>query len=396
MNQLNLRQSRKSGRLPALWRKTNLYRINTNFAGSGGEPRRRFFNFWKDMKIPKRKLQMTYVFFDQNVAAKLSQKKNRTFWENIERHLSDKKEKYFSYLTPFSLLEFAGVEKKRIFNIPYKGKKWEEYLFSSYGEFDRDSTIQDIKSHFDKQIPKSFLKRKLENKKPEELSEYGKLFINSYIEDFDNFYDDIKNYWFLDRMAVINTSKCSRQDKDEFIKLWTCLLMEQICSNRSGNFRIVHKLYGELRKKPIRKELKNNTEFMMVQKEVPKLLEKSQLKSHGDLVDCDIIYHAFFGRKNCIAHIYTSDPKNIIENRLKLYCFFIKPLINWVFSDKLYLSYIKGNAESLYQRIQNNKRPKFRCGKVLVVERETGIMTAEIPVAKIYEGKGKDGTIASY
>ena len=339
---------------------------------------------------------MIYVFFDQNVAAKLSQKKNRAFRGNIEKHLSDKKEKHIGHLTPFSLLEFAGVEKKRIFNIPYKGKKWEEYSFSSYDEFDRDGTIQYIKSHFDKQIPKSFLKRKLENKKSEEISEYGRLFINSYIEDLDNFYDDIKYNWFLDRMAVINTSKYSRQDKKKFIRLWTCLLMRQICSNRSGNFRIVYKLYDELRKKPILKESKNNTEFMRVQKKVPKLLEKSRLKSHGDLVDCDIIYHAFFGRKNCIAHIYTSDPEDIIEHRLKLYCVFIKSLINMVFSDKLYLSYIKGgNDKSLYQRIQNNKPPEFRCGKILVVGRETGIVKAEIPVAKIYEGKGKDGTVAS-
>lgn len=237
---------------------------------------------------------MIRILYDQNVASKLSQKENQSFRENIENHFLDTKEKYF--LTPFSLLEYAGVEKKRIFNIRYKGKKWEEYLFKSYEEFCNEDIIQYIEHYFNEKIPKYCLKIKLKNKrKSPYLSEFGKCLTDYYINNLDKlFYNRINLYFRFDRWAVINISECSRQDKWRFIRFWTTLFMFQSCDNQFGSFRIVHRLCDELTKEPVSEKLKTNTEFMNVIKELRKLIPKCRLKSYGDLLDCEIIYHAFF------------------------------------------------------------------------------------------------------
>ena len=329
------------------------------------------------------------IVFDQNVAAKLSQKGNQSFQKNIEGHFSNPDSKLF--LTPFSLLEHAGIDKKRLFDIPYKGKKWEEYPFKSYAEFDNEDTVEHIKNHFDKNISKSFLKGKLEDKKSKKkypyLSKLGALLINSYIKNFDKLYDAVRDHFVWDRWSIINISECSMQDKEKFIRFWTVLLMKQIYNNQFGSFRTVHKLYNEQINKPFSEPLKVNPEHKKTEEKLREILEKCQLKPDGDLVACEIIYHAFFGGANRILNIYTLDKKDRIERRLKLYCVLIKSIIDLFFSEeKLYLPYIEKYAKYLHQRIQNKEHPKWRCGKIFILEEETGKVIDEISVAKIYEG----------
>ena len=135
------------------------------------------------------------------------------------------------------------------------------------------------------------------------------------------------NSLFLDQLSQINTAKFSLEDKIKYTRLCTCFVLSSICKKELiGNFRMVYKLYDELRKLPISDKEKENSEFLKTNKEISKILENFRLKSKGDLVDSELPHLAFFGfnskQKHDICHIYTTDKKEDIKERLgKILCF---------------------------------------------------------------------------
>ena len=65
----------------------------------------------------KKTNQVIFQFFDQNIMEKISKEKPKylEFQENFKRTL--KKPKVKQALTPFSLLEFAGIQSKDILKL---------------------------------------------------------------------------------------------------------------------------------------------------------------------------------------------------------------------------------------------------------------------------------------
>ena len=335
---------------------------------------------------------MAYIFFDQNVIERLSKKQHESFQNNVDRLLETYEDPQ-QLLTPFSLLEFSGYKLKEVLNIQYEGKRLSEYQFQSYNEFDNNNLIEHIKNQICKKITKSSLKKTLEQKKNRDsqyLNEEGIRFINSYIKKIDLMYEDLINNLLLDQLSQINTSRFSKEGKEKLIRLYTCFVISRICKKELiGSFRMVYILYDELRKKPIPEQIKRNPKLYETQKEIPNILGNLRLKSKGDLVDCELPHLAFFGfnsrQKYDICHIYTTDKEEVVKGRLEIYCAFVNSITSLICDHKLYNNYIAHHNKQLFDDIQNNKRPEWKCGKVFILDRETGKKITKISATKIYE-----------
>ena len=313
-----------------------------------------------------------YIFFDQKVMNKMLKKKHQSFQNNVNTLLQEENEYSGQLLTPFSLLEFAGCDSKDISNIYYQEKKFTDFPFSSYKNLNNENMAKYLREQICKKVKKDSLKEKLRNKKTEEvdyLNEEGIRFINSYIEKIDLFCEDLINYLLLEQLSQINTSKFSKEDRNKYIELCSHLVIDFARRKNSfGSFRTVLKLYKEWRKQPIPQRIKEDPELLKTQKYIPKILEKSKLKSKGDRVDCDIIHLAFFGWNHKPCHIYTSDDKDLITHRLHLYHALVKVIIQY------FLEYHqpKNNYKAFSQIQSNNKCPEWKCGKIFILNRETG------------------------
>ena len=326
------------------------------------------------------------LFFDQNVMEKLSKKGHQSFQNNVNKLCREKSYKG-QLLTPFSLLEFAGYDPRNISNIMYQKKKFTDFPFPSYDDFNNKNMVKYLREQICKKVTKNFLKEILEKKKNREkdyFNEEGFRFIEEYIKKIDLFYEDIINYLLLEQLSQINTSKFSEKDRYKYIGLFSHLVIDFACKKHSlGSFRTVLKLYDEWRKQPIPQRIREDSELLKTEKHIPKILEKSKLKSKGDRVDCEMIHLAFFGWEHKTCHIYTTDNKKLITHRLHLYHTFIKAIIYYFFEHPQ----SEHNDKTLSQIQNNNKLPEWKCGKIFILNRETGEKIKKMSVTKIYEGK---------
>ena len=328
---------------------------------------------------------MALVFFDQNVMDKMLKKKYQSFQNNVD--ILRREINYSGQLlTPFSLLEFAGYDPKETPDIQYQGKKFTDFSFPSYDDFNNKNMVKHLEEQFYQKVTKNFLKEILEKKKNREkdyFNEEGFRFIEEYIEKIDLFYEDIINYLLLEQLSQINTSKFSEKDRYKYIGLCSRLVIDFACKKHSlGSFRVVLKLYDEWRKQPIPQKIKENPELLEVKKHIPEILGKSKLKSKKDRVDCEMIHLAFFGWEHKPCHIYTTDNKNLITHRLHLYHALVNVIIQYFFEYQP-----TDNDKTLSQILKKNETPEWKCGKIFILNRETGEKIKKISVTKIYEGK---------
>ena len=330
---------------------------------------------------------MAYIFFDQNVMEKMSKKNHKLFQDNVEKLLLERTWKNQQLLTPFSLLEFGWLNRteNKTFDIQYKGKRFNEYPFQSYQELDDENIEKHLKAQIQQKVTKLSLEEIFKGKKQREskyLNDRGSYYIEHYIKKIDSMYDDLVCNLFLDQLAQTNISKFSLIDKWKFINLCTKLVIHIICEKESmGSLRMVYKLFDELRKLPDKE--KENSEFYKINKKIPKILEGSSLKSQRDFVDRELIHLAFFGWKNDVCHIYTTDSESTITTRLKLYCCYIKFIVWFSFE------YPKQSGRPSLSQIPNNKRPEWKCGKIFILNKRAGEKIKKISVAKIHEGKNE-------
>ena len=322
-----------------------------------------------------------YIFLDQNVMNKMVKKDKgyQSFQDNVDKLFKEKIYKR-QLLTPFSLLEFSGCKRKDISEIKYQGKKFTDFSFSSYKDFNNESIAKHLKEQISKKVTKDFLKEQLKNKRDKEavyLNEEGFRFIESYTEKIDLFHEDLIDYLFLEQLSQINTSNFPKEDRHEYIGLCSKFVLDFACRKHSfGSFRTVLKLYREWKK------IKDKSEFFKEQKYVSEILERSDLKLKGDRVDCEIIHLAFFGWENKPCHIYTTDDKDTIKDRLRLYHILVKVIIRY------YFEYSAPEInKTLTQTKNKKKRPEWKPGKIFILKKETGEKITKIPVTKIYEGK---------
>ena len=351
---------------------------------------------------------MIYSVFDQNVREKLSKKGNRgenNIFQDKMHQIVKKEGMRDQLLTPCSVLEFAGCSKKEIFDIKYKGKKWgrDGYKFSSYKEFDDLRVMNHLKKKIEENIPKSSLEKKLKEKRLREskyLTDQGLYFIDCYIKSLDPLYDSIIDSIVWDRLFEINTSALSNECRWKFINSLTSHIFLHIYKKGKdkGYFRMVYKIWEEVRKLDYKEEdIKEDPGAFEVHKKILNILGKAYLKTKGDLVDCELIHLAFFGSyfgsyqkgayHNC--HIYTTDNKEHILQRLKIYCSYIKFIIEDVLNYKVFLDDIKKKDIELYYKTKNNTLPEWKFGKVFILDKRTGKILETIFAKEIYEKEFK-------
>ena len=322
-------------------------------------------------------LYQPYVFFDQNVMEKVSKKRYEPFQDNVNKIMSETNSDPKQRLTLFGLLEFVGLKKSEIFFNIDKDKKLNNYQLSSYTEV--EGFIPVLEEKIREKISNKWLKEKLEEKRQRDFfhfNKHGLLSVNKYIYIIDSIYENLIYNLLLDRISKINTSNFSLEDKRNFIHLLTKIVISNICQKQIlGSFRLVCKLMNEIKKEQkLSGELNKKYKFFNTVKTITAITE--ELKSAGDLMDCELIHLVFFGTDGNYCHCYTTDKEEQIMGRLHLYYRHIHFLI-WLFFD-----YSKLNGNFIKEQYT---RPEWRCGKVFILNRDTGEKVKEISTTEIYE-----------
>ena len=305
------------------------------------------------------------IYLDQNIREKMSKKsfKLESFQNNVNSLIG----KNIQRFTAFGLLEFAGLKKTELFDIPYKGQKLNEYPFQNYQDVLDCQYI--LKKQIRKKITKDFLIEKLEKKRKDNepyLNEQGFQYIETYITSVQLMYEGLIDNLLLDRLSQLNISKLCPEDKKKVIYFFVDRVIGIISQKRNlGGLRLICKIF---------KERKGN----IVEGKQSKIIEEQiieicgKLKSKGDLMDCELVHLAFFGSNKKRCHCYTTDDEKTINKRLELYCKSTDFLIDW---------YCK--SSNTYTKNNGYNPPKL--GKVFILDKNTGKINKEISTTEIYE-----------
>ena len=318
-----------------------------------------------------KKHPVPYIYLDQNIRSKMSKKKFENFQNNVNPLIG----RTIQRLTAFGLLEFAGLKKTELFDIPCKGQKLYEYQFQNYQEVLEYQHI--LKKQICEKITKNFLIETLEKKRKNDasyLTEKGFNYIDKYIEGIQgsetnpSMYEGLIDNLYLDRLSQINISKLCPEDKKQVIGLFLNTVVGIVSQKRNlGSFRLICKIFKERKGNIVEGKQGQN-----IEKQIIKICEK--LKVKGDLMDCELIHLAFFGTNKKYCHCYTTDNEETINERLMLYCKSIDYFIDWYFN-------------SSHIHLNNNvyNRPKWRYGKVFILDKHTGEKLKKISATKIHE-----------
>ena len=327
-----------------------------------------------------------YHFFDQNVIDKMTKIDQKQIQRNIEQTFL--KPNIKQALTSFSLLEFAGIQIKDIFNnIFYKGKKLSEYPFK-YEEL--QEIPQNLKKQLKEKVSKEILKEKLIEKKNREsryLNSRGIIIIDEYIKSYvdDNyFYKNLIHNLYLDRLPEINISNFSQQERDDFNKIHLYpAILRNICDRKRtvGAFRAIKKMDEDICQK-IRRQEPKNTNLNENRKKLTKYLDNLKLRSNSDLVDLELIHLSCFGYDGHHCLCYTTDDESIIRQRLDFYLTGVLLIEYWFYE---YLPKKRSDWENYRKKYLPSERPDWKCGRIFILNKNTGEKIKIIPVRKIYD-----------
>lgn len=335
----------------------------------------------------KKKNQAICQFFDQNVMKKMSKNSFEclTFQENAKK--SFMKSQITQALTPFSFLEFAGIQSKDILKFICKGKPLDEYS-CKYEELKEITSL--LKEQIKETVTKDFLKKKLlekENKESNDLNGLGLEYIDNYYKYFienDDSYNNLTTNLYLDSLSQINISGFSQKEKEHFNRYtYNPLVLESICNIKRtmGSLKImknslIHTCQEVKKKTPKDAGLNQN------RKRVHKILEDLHIKPYSDLVDCELIHLACFGYYNNHCQCYTTDNPDVIKKRLIFYCEGILFIEKWFYE---FLPTNRTEWRDYCKRYLPKERSKWRCGRVFILDEKTGEKIKTIPVNKIYK-----------
>ena len=285
----------------------------------------------------------------------------------------------------------TNPKKSELFDIEHKDRKLSEYPFRSYQEV--EDFIPCLQKKIQKKISKEFLIKKLKEKRQQDLPylcEQGVALIDEYItllrESPDrpprerHIYNSVAKNLLFDRLSQVNISHLSNVDKKKLVTGFVdCAIGVTNEQRAMGGLRLVCRIYQEMRKDSDQKQwVKDNPQSINTLKEGDVICE--ELKSKGDLVDCELIHLAFFGSNDKHCHCYTTDSKKTIQDRLEFYCFYIDFFIKLFFDKSVQLA-----GKPPPEIVNRYKRPEWRCGKVVILDEKTGAKITKISAQKIYE-----------
>ena len=262
---------------------------------------------------------------DQNVRGFVSSKNNK-IGQSIRDRISNRYpyEKHEAIL-PFAVLEYAGIQQKKILQNIQVPKGIEEII---------ERLVNFLKSEFREKLPKSKINQGLENNL-KYSNEYAKPFLKGCIDILPETYDLIIAQLSWDRLSYLE---------------WVSLDIEQIARSLCEK----PYLYALRHYRHIQPFLPKNRECLRESGELGNLflqvIKKMKLKPNQDIGDCEFIHTAIHGqpsihfKKTRIVDCYTMDPPDEIKRRLIYVLFFYECLekkfnytLNMKYSGKIYI-----------------------------------------------------------
>ena len=311
------------------------------------------------------------VFFDQNVTSKFIKKKHQEFSINLSKIIGGGKT-FKQVLTPFSVLEFLGINLKKDLRILYENKPIEEYQITSFDEFE-NKILPFVKKEISRKLSKEVLKEKFKNKKNLEKkynTDEGMRFLEccerKAIEKESH--KEMINSLVIDRVSCLHISKNSEKDLRLFIKFFLKnIIIIFSNSNQYCTFRVLNKC-GKLSQRAIKSKEKNEKDKFL--KRFMKSISTKD-KLYGDLLDLEMIHVACFGKRigedfikvNC----YTLDKKEDVEKRLESYILTWRIVFPNSYLDEVNEFLKEQKIEEFYKRIPNPNP-----SEIIILEKESG------------------------
>lgn len=220
-------------------------------------------------------------------------------------------------ISPFALLEYAGIGGKEVFlAIP---KLPNSLLLTKPLE------IKKVKEHFEKhikqKITKEYIKEKLEQQLKHD-NEYARPFIIECINILPEIYDDIINQLSWDRFTQMQWSE--RIKNKRLLSEIRAEIARLVCRGHLYVLRHCHYInqipYTDIDNEP-------NTIHTYVG-----IMQRVNLKPNIDIGDCEFVHIAINGQsssdytKRRIVDCYTMDPAQEIKRRLILCLFYYEML----------------------------------------------------------------------
>ena len=117
-------------------------------------------------------------------------------------------------------------------------------------------------------------------------------------------------------------------------------------------------------------------------KQLQKELDNLKLSSNSDLVDCELIHLACFGYDGHYCHCYTTDEENTIKKKLDFYLIEVLFLEHWFYE---YMPKEIPDWDNYRNKYLPKERPDWKCGRIFILNKDTGEKIKTIPVRKIYD-----------
>ena len=250
------------------------------------------------------------IYFDQNITKKLCT--NYRFSKNFFKQQFKPHPKLI--FTPRTLIELSGLKIKDCLKerIEYK-PDFSDLLLKQSG---KSQIFKAWNYYYENNIKGNIftiLKNNLNKQKQYVKTKHGYFIFHSYLEYLNSMkgIEDIPYSISCDRVSALPLE--SFRDKNTYFHIYNLACHFLSINPHIPCLRLFIKSYKRL---PPTTSQREKEEF---RKPVKELIETSDLKQNGDLVDTEMIQFAFLGYGNTPVHFYTQDSANIIKNRLALF-----------------------------------------------------------------------------
>ena len=260
---------------------------------------------------------MKWIYFDQNITKELCN--NFKFSQNF---LQQFKAPPTLIITPRTLIELSGVKIKDCL------KDQDEYSF----DFSDSLSNQVVKAiDFCENGVKGdiipLLERGLKKQKNYIQTRQGQSIFIGYLDYLNSVkgFTEILSHIVFDRVSTLPLEQF--QTVNTYLEICRIALY---CLSQNPHNPIIKLLIKSYKKLPTPR----SEEEKKRRKILRALIEKSDLKQDGDLVDTELIQFAVMGYRSESVHFYTKDNSSKIENRLRLLYQLLKVLKPY-FEEKL-------------------------------------------------------------
>ena len=301
------------------------------------------------------------IYFDQNITNKL--RNNWRFSKNFlkQQFKSDPQ----LIITSRTLIELSGLKIKACL------KDKSEYSLDFSGDLllkqgGKSQAFKAFSYYYENNMRGDLftvLKDGLNKQKQYVRTKHGYFIFNSYLEYLNSMkgIEEIPYGIVCDRVSALPLERF--KDKDTYFHIYDLAVHFLAVNPHIPCLRLFIKSYKRL---PPSNNQREKEEF---RKPVKKLIETSDLKQDGDLVDTELIQFAILGYDNTPIHFYTQDSADKIKNRLTLFHLLFKQAKSQtqeLLKSEMSVPTIKEGIH--LEKIRRVSNLKFNFGKISIID----------------------------